>query len=39
MNNPDLSSKKVAELREMAKAKEITGYSSMKKADLIAALS
>jgi large subunit ribosomal protein L21 len=35
----DLSSMTVAELREMAKAKEITGYSSMKKADLIAALS
>jgi len=35
----DLSSLTVAELREMAKAKEITGYSSMKKADLIAALS
>lgn len=35
----DLSKLTVAELREMAKAKEITGYSSMKKADLIAALS
>lgn len=35
----DLSSMTVAELREMAKAKEITGYSSMKKAELIAALS
>lgn len=35
----DLSSKTVAELREMAKAKEITGYSSMKKAELIEALS
>ena len=35
----DLSSLTVAELREMAKAKEIIGYSSMKKADLIAALS
>ncbi|PWK18930.1 50S ribosomal protein L21 [Xanthomarina spongicola] len=35
----DLSSLTVAELREMAKAKEITGYSSMKKAELIAALS
>ncbi|MAO16111.1 MAG: 50S ribosomal protein L21 [Muricauda sp.] len=35
----DLSSKTVAELRDMAKAKEITGYSSMKKAELIEALS
>jgi len=35
----DLNSLTVAELREMAKAKEISGYSSMKKADLIAALS
>ncbi|TYA52974.1 50S ribosomal protein L21 [Formosa maritima] len=35
----DLSSLTVAELREMAKAKEITGYSSMKKAELIDALS
>ena len=35
----DLSKLTVAELKEMAKAKEITGYSSMKKADLIAALS
>ena len=35
----DLSSLTVAELKEMAKAKEITGYSSMKKAELIAALS
>ncbi|PNQ75040.1 50S ribosomal protein L21 [Hanstruepera neustonica] len=35
----DLSSLTVAELREMAKAKEITGYSSMKKAELIEALS
>ena len=35
----DLSSLTVAELREMAKAKELTGYSSMKKAELIAALS
>jgi large subunit ribosomal protein L21 len=29
----------VAQLKEMAKAKGITGISSMKKADLIAALS
>ncbi|MFD2551226.1 50S ribosomal protein L21 [Bizionia sediminis] len=35
----DLSNLTVAELRDMAKAKEITGYSSMKKAELIAALS
>mgnify|MGYP002395878293 CR=1 FL=1 len=35
----DLSKHTVAELKEMAKAKGITGYSSMKKADLIAALS
>jgi len=35
----DLSKKTVAELKEMAKAKGIEGLSSMKKADLIAALS
>ena len=34
----DLTSKTVAELREMAKAKEVKGYSTMKKADLIEAL-
>ncbi len=34
----DLSTKTVAELKELAKAKGITGISSMKKADLIAAL-
>ncbi|SEA47085.1 50S ribosomal protein L21 [Bizionia paragorgiae] len=37
--NQDLSNLTVAELRDMAKAKEISGYSSMKKAELIAALS
>ena len=35
----DLSKLTVSELREIAKEKEITGYSSMKKAELIAALS
>ncbi|MDA0278501.1 MAG: 50S ribosomal protein L21 [Bacteroidetes bacterium] len=35
----DLSSKTVAELKDMAKAKEIEGISAMKKAELIAALS
>lgn len=34
----DLSKKTVGELREMAKAKEIKGYSTMKKAELIDAL-
>lgn len=34
----DLNAKTVGELREMAKAKDISGYSAMKKAELIAAL-
>ena len=34
----DLSGKTVAELKELARAKGITGISSMKKADLISAL-
>ena len=34
----DLSTKTVAELREMAKAKNISGYSTMKKAELIDSL-
>ena len=35
----DLSSKTVTDLKAMAKDKKVTGYSSMKKADLIKALS
>ena len=38
-NTQDLSKMTVAQLKEMAKAKGISGISSMKKADLIAALS
>ena len=34
----DLSSKTVAELKEIAKNKGIEGYTSMKKAELVAAL-
>ena len=34
----DLTEKTVAELRELAKAKEIKGYSTMKKAELLEAL-
>lgn len=34
----DLSSKTVSELRDLAKAKEIKGYSTMKKAELLEAL-
>ena len=34
----DLSSKTVAELREISKDKELKGYSTMKKAELIEAL-
>jgi len=36
--NVDLESKTVAELRELAKAKDIKGYSTMKKAELLEAL-
>ena len=34
----DLSTKTVSELRDMAKEKDIKGYSTMKKAELIEAL-
>ncbi|MBN3491203.1 30S ribosomal protein S2 [Acholeplasma equirhinis] len=36
--NPDLNTLKVAELRELAKAKGIAGYADLKKAELIEAL-
>ena len=36
--NVDLESKTVAELRELAKAKDVKGYSTMKKAELLEAL-
>jgi len=35
----DYGNMTVAQLKEMAKSKEIAGYSSMKKAELIEALS
>ena len=38
-DSSDLNSKTVAELKEMAKEKEISGYTTMKKAELIEALS
>ena len=34
----DLSSKTLAELKELAKSKDVKGYSTMKKAELLAAL-
>ena len=38
-NKEDLNSKTVAELKEMAKSKNLTGYSTMKKAELVKELS
>lgn len=37
-NNDDLSDKTVSELKEIAKTKEINGYSSMKKEELLEVL-
>jgi len=37
-NETDLDSKTVAELRDLAKAKEVKGYSTMKKSELLEAL-
>ena len=34
----DLTEKTVAELRDLAKAKDVKGYSTMKKAELLDAL-
>ena len=39
MDSKELEGKKVAELKEMAKELGIKGISSMKKADLVAAIS
>ena len=36
--NEDLADKTVSELRDLAKAKNIKGYSTMKKAELLEAL-
>ncbi|UCG38253.1 MAG: Rho termination factor N-terminal domain-containing protein, partial [bacterium] len=39
MDIKELESKTVAQLRDMAKEMGLTGYSSMKKADLVTAIS